>query len=380
MKSKLVTLVFSLCAFAALTTSVPSYAQEPIVFDAPGAATVSSPACAPDCGTLPFGNNNLGMIVGFYTDVNIVPHGFLRKPDGEIISFDAPGAGLGYGLDQGTVAFDINDLGLISGQYQDSNYVFHGFIRYPDGSFTTYDVPGAGTGAYQGTYPCEINLEGETAGMYFDVNNVTHGFVRSPLGKVTSFDPPGSAGTFCSQAHSLNNWGALTGYYLDADLHYEGFVRQPDGKITEFHGPDPIKNPYWGTIPLTINDLGVIGGYYHDVSWTHAFVRSADGTLTVFDDPAAGKGYGQGTYQGRTNIWGATAGGYTDANNVNHAFYRSPDGKFTNFDAPEAGKGPYPQGTDPYSINAWGQVTGLDTDANTLNHGFVWRPFGSDRR
>lgn len=36
---------------------------------------------------------------GFYTDTNIVPHGFLRKTDGEIVSFDAPGAGLGYGLD-----------------------------------------------------------------------------------------------------------------------------------------------------------------------------------------------------------------------------------------------------------------------------------------
>jgi hypothetical protein len=129
------------CLFAALAITPLTTAQgHIIVFDAPGAATVSSPACAPDCGTLPFANNDFGVIVGFYTDKNIVPHGFLRNPDGKIISFDAPGAGLGYGLDQGTVALSINDLGVIAGQYQDSNNTWHGFLRYPDGSFTTYDA------------------------------------------------------------------------------------------------------------------------------------------------------------------------------------------------------------------------------------------------
>jgi hypothetical protein len=49
-----------------------------VEFNAPGAATVSSPACAPNCGTVAFYNNDLGVIVGFYTDRNIVPHGFLR--------------------------------------------------------------------------------------------------------------------------------------------------------------------------------------------------------------------------------------------------------------------------------------------------------------
>jgi len=365
------------CLFAALAITPPTYAQgHIIVFDAPGAATVSSPECAPDCGTLPLANNDWGVIVGFYTDENIVPHGFLRKPDGKIISFDAPGAGLGHGLDQGTVAASINNLGVIAGQDQDSSYVFHGFVRYPNGSFTTFDAPGAGTGAFQGTVACYLNLEGETAGFYIDGNNVFHGFVRSPFGKFTSFDPPGSVGTFCFNANGLNNWGAVTGYYVDATNTYRGFVRQPDGKITAFDGPNLIKGGFWGTIPESIDDLGVIGGYYHYVNdhRPHAFVRYPDGTLTVYDDPEGGTGYEQGTFGGRRNLWGASTGGYTDSNNVGHAFYRSPDGNFTNFDAPGAGKGPYPQGTVPYSINAWGQVVGLDTDANTLNHGFVWWP------
>src|SRR5271169_3178033 len=94
MKFRIITLVFSLCALAALTTSVPSFGQELIEFDAPGAGTVSSPECAPYCGTIPNGINDLGVIVGYYTDANIVPHGFLRTPGGKIVSFDAPGAGL----------------------------------------------------------------------------------------------------------------------------------------------------------------------------------------------------------------------------------------------------------------------------------------------
>src|SRR5271165_5312504 len=65
MKFKISTLVFSLCALAALTTSVPSFGQKLIEFDAPGAGTVSLPLCAPDCGTLAQANNDLGVIVGY---------------------------------------------------------------------------------------------------------------------------------------------------------------------------------------------------------------------------------------------------------------------------------------------------------------------------
>ena len=32
----------------------------------------------------------------------------------------------------------------------DGNNVSHGFLRAPDGTMTTFDVPGAGTGAFTG--------------------------------------------------------------------------------------------------------------------------------------------------------------------------------------------------------------------------------------
>src|ERR1039458_10624569 len=65
-----------------------------------------------------------------------------------IITFDAPGAGKGAG--QGTIAFGHDARGAIMGYYLDASNVYHGFLRTPDGRFTTIDVPGAGTGEYQG--------------------------------------------------------------------------------------------------------------------------------------------------------------------------------------------------------------------------------------
>src|ERR1051326_4329715 len=47
----------------------------------------------------------------------------------------------------------INAAGAIAGSYRDGNSVYHGFVRAPDGTFTTFEALGAGTGSYQGTAP-----------------------------------------------------------------------------------------------------------------------------------------------------------------------------------------------------------------------------------
>ena len=150
---------FLVWALLAASLAIPAMAQsnKPTVveFDAPGAGTVSSPACANalGCGTVAFANNDLGVIVGFYTDRNIVQHGFLRTPDGKISSFNAPGAGSGSGLSQGTVAYSINDLGVIAGALQDSSYVSHAFVRFPNGSFETFEAPGVIPGLKRPHFP-----------------------------------------------------------------------------------------------------------------------------------------------------------------------------------------------------------------------------------
>jgi hypothetical protein len=119
-----------------------------------------------------FANNDLGMIVGEYTDVDIVAHSFLRTPDGHITRIDAPGAGHGKNLDEGTFAYAINDLGVIVGQYQDIALLFHGFIRYPDGKFKTFKVQAAGTGAGQGTLFNRCKPERHGRGHRFDPDQI----------------------------------------------------------------------------------------------------------------------------------------------------------------------------------------------------------------
>jgi hypothetical protein len=388
-------------AFLALTSfsSAQTARREArlVEFDAPGATTVWPQACDPYCGTAAVANNDLGEIVGSYTDGNIVPHGFLRSPNGEITSFDAPGAGLGNGLDQGTVAYAINDLGEIAGQFQDSSYVFHGFVRYPNGSFATFDEPDAGTevnqplnpvNPYPGTLALDINLRGATAGYYVDKSNAAHGFVRSPANQFTSFDPTGSVNTYVCGATCLSLDGAVVGYYWDSKLYQgfnviHGFVRQANGTITSFDAPEPTTPTPFFTIATSINPKGEITGYSADSNFVvHGFVRHADGSFTTFNDPEAGTGtpepYAQGTSSLSINLVGTTTGQYRDASDNGHGFERFPDGQFANFDAPDAALGSR-FATLPQTNNAEGEVAGLYTDANNLDHGFLWIPGIPDR-
>jgi hypothetical protein len=395
MKTKIPGCISAIALSAALAISVqlPAQGQQDdhsfgqkrklIEFDPPGTGTVSSPACAPSCGTQAFANNAEGTIVGSYTDANVVPHGFLRTPDGHIISFDAPGAGLGANLNQGTVAYSINDLGVIAGQFEDPNDVFHAFVRYPDGSFTTFDAPGAGStiGQGLGTLATSINSAGIVAGYYLDENSVIHGFVRHRDGAITSFDAPG-AGTGPYQGtevatNGLNPEGAMVGWYYDTNDASHGFVRAPDGSITTVDVPGGGTGVQQGTLVGGINPAGATTGYTLNPGYVlQGFLRAPDGTLTMFDVPGGGTGPVQGTAAFKLNAARMITGPYIDASNVLHGYVRAPYGGFTKFDAPDAGTGPG-QGTRPEGINQAGAITGYYIDGGNLNHGFVWYPCNS---
>jgi len=343
-----------------------------IEFDIPGAAAAASPICGLSCGTLPQAINDEGTVTGVYTDSQIVPHGFIRARDGRVTTFDAPGAELGANLDAGTVPNSINDFDAIAGQYQDSNLVFHAFIRQPWGTFTTFDVAGAAQISGGGTQAVSINNSGETAGIYVDASYAAHGFVRSRHGQITTFDAPGSVSTaVCSQA-CLNDEGTAVGYYLDANFVAHGFVRKRDGKITTFDGPNAI----FGTLALSINDAGEIAGYTVDgngVNW--GFIRHPDGTMSpAIPVPGANEGTNGGDVFFGINAAGATTGVWEDGNFAFHGFTRSRNGRITRFDAPGASDSVAFDGTRPTMLNAFGEVTGWWVDANNLSHGFVFRP------
>jgi hypothetical protein len=345
-----------------------------VQFDAPGAATAVSSVCAAYCGTFAYANNAEGTVVGTFTDEYVVPHGFLRSPDGNFVVFDAPGAGLGHDLAEGTVPYSINDFGVIAGQYEDANLLYHAFIRYPDGAFRTFEAPQAGTAAGSGTFAYSINIEGGTAGVYYDAQFVEHGFVRPPAGAIQEFDPPGSVGTMVCEETCLNVGGWAVGYYIDSQSTIHGFLRSPSGGITVIDAPGAGTGNYTGTIAASITDSREIAGYFVDAQGLyHGFVRAGDGAFKTFEVPQAAATPGAGTAPFAINIWGATTGISIDADSVLHGYFRTRLGRVATFTAPGAGRGAG-QGTRPSTINIKDEVTGWYVDSTGLNHGFVWRP------
>jgi hypothetical protein len=167
------------------------------------------------------------------------------------------------------------------------NYVGHGLIRLPGGRLKSYEVPGAGNGSYQGTGcpGCSVglNIFGATAGYYLDSNSLEHVYLRSFAGQSTTFNTPGDASLgancFSDCPLGLNDWGAITGVYFDANFVSHGFLRTPDGKVGSFDAPGaanltPQAPWYWmGTLPVSINDDGMITGYYIDANnVSHGFL------------------------------------------------------------------------------------------------------------
>jgi hypothetical protein len=154
-------------------------------------------------------------------------HGFVRRADGDIGTFDAPGAGTG--AFQGTFAASINAEGEITGYTVDGNNVSHGFLRSRSGAFSLFDVPVASTASGEGTAPFSINLGGAVTGEFLDENSAMHGFSRSPRGSIVTFDAPG-AGAAAAQGtrpSTNNSAGEVTGWYVDADNVGHGFLAKP---------------------------------------------------------------------------------------------------------------------------------------------------------
>src|SRR5262249_3253852 len=126
-------------------------------------------------------------ITGSYSAANGLL-GFVRDKNGAITSFTAPVPGPGKQFY--TVSLGINPAGTITGWYIDPNGVSHGFLRAKDGTFTTFDPPGAsfprngtdyaafGGEGFSGGAP--INAGGAVTGFYIDGTGATHGFLLSP--------------------------------------------------------------------------------------------------------------------------------------------------------------------------------------------------------
>lgn len=392
-------------AMCMLISGAPAVAQhQPTIttIDAPGAGATSG------YGTEGSAMNQAGVVTGYYVGYDNVVHAFVWAPDspglsgvgtpfrwggddGSFITFDGPGVPSSVPNDPfsppdtwintsapGTYAAAIDAMGAVTGYYVDANYVARGFLRAPDGKFTSFEAPYAGSepGQGQGTFATNMNLQGTIAGYYVDANNGSHGFVRTRDGAITEFDVPGAIGnTWLGWAQCISATGAVAGTYFDSAGQSYGFVRDPGGKaFSTFEYIDPDQNQdliAWsgqGTNIWGINAAGTTVGAFVDANNVyHGLVRTSDGKITVFDAPRAATG--AHTVSEAINEEGAVVGFYNDANGVHHGFLRSADGRFTYFDDSNGGD-QFHQGTVPMFIIE-DAVAGFYEDGDYVWHGFV---------
>jgi hypothetical protein len=195
--------------------------------------------------------------------------------------------------------------------------------------------------------------------------------------------PPGSQSSNGTAPQALNPAGAVTGFFQDTNAispGFRAFLRTPNGTITVFDPPEDVASP--GSeyiVPSGINPAGVIAGSYqaqYQQPFYHGFLRAPNGTFTVIDLPNSASN--QGTFIFGTNPKG-TVTGYYFANNANHGFLRARGGKITTFDGPAGSPSDLiPPSTSPTAMNPAGEITGtyVTTDATFVmtTRGFLRIP------
>jgi probable HAF family extracellular repeat protein len=224
----------------------------------------------------PTGINNRGVIMGEYVRPDVRESGLRRDPDGTITTFDVPGAA-------GTEATDINDRGIISGAYSEDTPIVNNSAR-PRGflldgrKLTTIEADGAVSTGVNG-----INNRGQVVGAYTDADGAIHGF-RWENGRITTIDIPGAANTALVD---INNRGQIVGTTTDeTGTTIRGFLWE-DGRVTDIRisGAAVIA-------PQRINERGQIVGYTADdaeLTGARGFLldKGVNGPVTPVDVPGA---------------------------------------------------------------------------------------------
>jgi len=173
------------------------------------------------------GNPNAqAQVVGVFRDsLYATPDGKQQRRRGFVwqagvfMFFDEPLADLQPGP-FGTVPFGINDRGQIVGDYVNKNdHLRHGFLR-SGGVYTTIDPPDAVLTVAEG-----INNSGDIAGVYIDRCDNHHGFVlKAGVYTTVDVDVPG---TLSTEIYSINALGEIVGQYVDGSGVFHGFVGRP---------------------------------------------------------------------------------------------------------------------------------------------------------
>ena len=299
--------------------------------------------------------DNAGRAAGHYKDTDGLYHGVIMQ-DGTLTQYDFPGAVETniYGISDETgalsgnvvdaagvsrafsgdmtIAFPgavntygdfVNAAGAVVGSYVDADGLFHGFIRNPDGSFTTIDLPNMPKLAYLFVNTItDLGVVGFRAKI---VNDILRSYILLPDGILYEVRFPDSIVTV---VRNVNQDGSIIGYYDLADGRRLGFVGRPAtgangedfGNIFSMHlfkGLNMLSVPLKPTAPMTARSLALKTGATAVITLDPANQKFVAWTPNAPDDgfPIEGaKGYIVSLPKARDLVFTGTA--WTDQEQV----------------------------------------------------------------
>lgn len=197
------------------------------------------PLLGPAGATNVFGINDLGNVVGQFTNASGASPGFLvrNKTKSAYITINAP-AGPDIVNAQG-----INNFGLIVGFYVGIDGQDHGFTAnaanarngfltgVPVADPVIPNMPGEPGATFVFSQILAVNDAGIAVGYYGDSTTSQHGFVYDTnTGIYTFLDDPAEAfnnGVEVTQITGISNSGELTGFYSDVNGAFHSFTACP---------------------------------------------------------------------------------------------------------------------------------------------------------
>lgn len=252
-----------------------------------------------------------------------------------------------------TQLLGVSKSGAVAGYFgsgADAQHPNKGFVFGAPSTFTPENYPNSAQ-----TQVIGINNGGDTDGFYVDSAGNTHGFTDIH-GTFATVDVPGT--TF-NQLLGINNNGEEAGYYQYGPSKspiFVPYVRMADGSFDIL----PIANAQ----ATTLNDHGLVGGFYNDQAGnSHGFLWQS-GSWRTFDVKGA-----MVTQVLGVNNLGLAVGTYTDSKKVTHGFvYDTRSKSFARIDAPGS------TSTVVNGVNRLGWLVGFYTASNGNTIGFMAKP------
>ncbi len=346
------------------------------------------------------GNN--GQAAGHYEDSDGLYHGVVLDENGELQQYDFPGAvqtfiygisdttgaltgnfidasGVRRGFSGNTIvevpgaaetfADFVSSTDAVIGSYVDSDGIYHGYVRAPDGRFIFADVLDVSNLEY--FFAHGVNDVGVAVVRAKAVGDIPRTYVGT-FGQIHELRFPGSVTT---EGWNINRNGSVVGHYKLADGRTHGFIARP---IMDTDAPGDDQQPVVAPTDAnyTYESINVPGVQFlaltasSDFEDYAGYTKSAngkkivgwtliDGVFTRYDFPGS-----QNTYFYALGNNGQAAGHYQDSDGNYHGVVLE-NGELRQYDFPGAVQ------TEIYGISdTTGALTGNFIDTSGVRRGF----------